>query len=132
MINRIKKHIKCRNKIFQLWLKSKSERAHLKHKNKRNEVKMQIKLAKRRDVQNKIDHKNPKEFFSFIRKMNGVVSDIKINGELPEIAFNDYFSNDCEPRVSPTWDYCTASDNSQQTQSIYFSYVTVEKVFTKN
>ena len=34
---------------------------------------MEIKLSKRRDVQNKIDHKNPREFFNYIRKMMGGV-----------------------------------------------------------
>ena len=121
---------KSRDIHFQLWLKSKSERAHLNYKNKRNEINMEIKLARRRDVQNKIDHENPKEFFNYIRKMKGVVSDTKINGELTANAFNDYFSNACEPRVSPISDFCIASDNNQQTHSMYFSYVTDEEVCT--
>ena len=104
--NRIKRHIKIRDKLFQLWLNSNSERAHLNYKNKRNEINMEIKLAKRRDVQNKIDHKNPREFFNYIRKMKGEVYDTKINGDLTANAFNDYFLNACEPRVSPISDYC--------------------------
>ena len=51
--NRIKRHIKIRGKFFQLWLKSKSETTYLNYKNIRNEINMEIKLAKRRDVQNK-------------------------------------------------------------------------------
>ena len=129
--NRIKTHIKLREKLFQLWLNSKSERAHLNYKNKRNEINMEIKLAKRRDVQNKIDHKDPGEFFNYIRKMKGVVFDTKIIGDLTANAFNDYFLNACEPRVSPISAFCIASDNSQQTQSMYSSYVTDEEVCTK-
>ena len=49
--NCIKRLTKFPDKLFQLWLKSKSERAHLKHKNKRNEVNMEIKWAERRAVQ---------------------------------------------------------------------------------
>ena len=91
---------------------------------------MEIKLAKRRDVQNRIDHKDPREFFNYIRKMKGVVFDTKINGDLTANAFNDYFLNACEPRVAPISDYCMASDNNQQAQSMYFSYITEEEVCT--
>ena len=45
-------------------------------------------------------------------------------------AFNDYFLKACELRVSPISDYCIPSDNNQQTQSMYFSYVTDEEVCT--
>ena len=91
---------------------------------------MEINLAKRRDVQNKVDHKNPREFFNYIKKMKGVVSDTKVNGNLTANAFNDYFLNASEPRVSPISDFCNVSDNIQQTQSMYFSYVTDEEVCT--
>ena len=87
--NRIKRHIKLRVKLFQLWLNSKSERAHLNYKNKRNEINMEIKLAKRGDVQNKTDHKDPRDFFNHIMKMKGVVFDTKITGDLTANAFND-------------------------------------------
>ena len=76
---------------------------------------MEIKLAKRRDVQNKIDHKYLREFFSYIRKIKGVVSDSKRNGDLKANAFNDYFLNACEPRVSPISAYCIGSENNHQT-----------------
>ena len=66
--NRIKRHIKIRDKLIQLWFNSKSERAHLNYKNKRNEINMEIKLAKRRDVHNKIDPKDLRDFFKYIRK----------------------------------------------------------------
>ena len=36
--NRIKRHIKLRDKLLQLWLNSKLERTHLNYKNKRNET----------------------------------------------------------------------------------------------
>ena len=91
---------------------------------------MEIKLAKRRDVQNKIDHKNPREFFQLYQENDGRSFDTKINGDLRANAFNDYFLNACEPRVSPSSDYCIRSDNKQQTQSMYFSYVTDEEVCT--
>ena len=65
---------------------------------------MEIKLAKRSVVQNKIDHKDPREFFNYIKKMKGVMFDTKINGDLTANAFNDYFFNACEPRVSPISD----------------------------
>ena len=58
--------------------------------------------------------------------MKGVVSDTKINGELTANAFNNYFLSACEPRVSPISDECFASENNQQTQSMYFSCVTEE------
>ena len=58
--------------------------------------------------------------------MKGEVFDTKINGDLTANAFNDYFLNACEPIVSPISDYCIASDNNQQTQSMNFSYVTDE------
>ena len=89
--NRIKRHKKICDKLSELWLNSKSERAHLKYKNKRNKVHMEIELAKRRDLQNKIDRKNLKEFFSYTSKMKEVVSDTKINIKLTANAFNDYF-----------------------------------------
>ena len=38
---------------------------------------MEIKLTKRRDVQNKVDHKISEDFFSYIKKIKGVVSDTK-------------------------------------------------------
>ena len=56
--NCIKRHIKSRDKLFQLWDKSKSERAHLKYKNRRNEVNMEFKMAKRRDLQKTGDLNN--------------------------------------------------------------------------
>ena len=59
----MKGHKEIRDKLFQLWPKSKSERAHLNYRNKRNEINVENKLARRRDVQNQIDHKNPREFF---------------------------------------------------------------------
>ena len=62
--------------------------------------------------------------------MNGVVSDTKIKRDLTANAFNDYFLNACEPRVSSISDHCIASDSHQQTQSVYFSYVTDEEVCT--
>ena len=128
--NRNKRQIKIRDKLFQLWFKSKSEKAHLNYKNKRNKIIMESKMAKRRDAQNKTNCKNPMEFFNYFRKMKGEFFDTKINGDLTAKAFNDYFSNACEPRVSPISDYCIPSDNNQQTQSMYFSYVTDEEVCT--
>ena len=68
IINRIKRHIKVRNKLFQLWLESKSERAHLNYKNKRNEVNMEIKMAKPKNIQNKIGRKIPGSFTSILGK----------------------------------------------------------------
>ena len=62
--------------------------------------------------------------------MKGRVSDTKIKGDLTANAFNEYFLNACEPRVSPISDNCIASDNNQQAQSMYFSYVTDEEVCT--
>ena len=91
---------------------------------------MESKLAKRRDVQNKIYHENPREFFNVLMKIKGVVFDTKINGDLTANAFNEYFLNACEPRISLISDYCIGSDNNQQTQSLYFSYVTEEEVCT--
>ena len=88
-------------------------------------------MAKRRDVRNKIDHKNSREFFTKIRKMKGVVSDTEKYGDLTANASIDYFLNACEPRVSPNSDCCIASESNEQTQSMYFSYVTDEEFCTK-
>ena len=52
---------------------------------------MEIILAKRRNVQNKIGLENPREFFIFIRKMKGVASDAQINGVVTAKDFNDFF-----------------------------------------
>ena len=62
--------------------------------------------------------------------MKGVVSDTKTNGDLTANAFNECFLNACEPRGSPISEYCIASDNKQQTQSMYFLYVSDEEVCT--
>ena len=70
------------------------------------------------------------EFFSFIRKMKGIVSDTELKGDFTANAFNDYFLNACEPRVSPISDYCFASEINEQTLSIHFSYVTDEEACT--
>ena len=59
--------------------------------------------------------------------MKRVVFDTKIKGELTASVFNDYFLNACESRVSPISEYCIASENNQQTQSMNFSYVTDEE-----
>ena len=90
---------------------------------------MEIKLAKRRDEQNKIDHKNHMEFFSYFGKKNGVVSGTIINRELTANTSMITFIA-CEPRVSQISDFRHASENNQQTQSMYFSYVTDEEVCT--
>ena len=63
--------------------------------------------------------------------MKGVVSDTKISGDSTENAFNEYFLNAGEPRVSPISECCIASDYNQQTQSLFFSYVTDEEVCTR-
>ena len=128
--NRIKRHIRIRDILLQLWLNSKSQRAHLNYINKRNEINMEIKLAKRRDVQNKIYQKKSREIFNYIRKMKVEVFATKINGELAANTFNDYFLNTCEPRVLPISLYCCPSDKNQPTQSVFFSYVTNEGVCT--
>ena len=60
--------------------------------------------------------------------MKEVVFDTKINGDLTANVLIDYFLNACEPRVSPISDYCIASDNNQQSHSMYFSNVTDEEV----
>ena len=67
--NRFRTHMKIRDKLLPLWLKSKSESAHPKCKIKRNEVKMENKLAKWRDVQNKIDQKIPRSFSVILGKL---------------------------------------------------------------
>ena len=91
---------------------------------------MEIKLPKRRNVQNKTDQKNPREFFNYVGKMKEVVSHTIIYGDLTAKAFNGYFLNACGPRVSPISDNCIVSDITQQTQSVYFPYVTDEEVCT--
>ena len=51
--NRIKRHISVRDKLYQTWIKTKSDEAHEKYRRKRNEVNMEIKMAKRKHVQQK-------------------------------------------------------------------------------
>ena len=74
-----------------------------KRQNKRNEVIEEIKLAQRRDVQNKIDHKNPKKVSSLLRRKEFLISDTDIKGKLTANVYN-YFLNDCEPGIFPISD----------------------------
>ena len=78
--NRVKRHIANRDKLYQLWMKIKSNKDYEKYKKKRNEVNMEIKKAKRNEVQTKLDHKNSKELFSYVKKCDSFVED-----------FNNYF-----------------------------------------
>ena len=52
--NRIKRHTKIRDKLFQLWLKPKSQRTHLNYRSKINEINKEIKLAKRETYKTKL------------------------------------------------------------------------------
>ena len=94
--NRIKRHIAIKNKLYQLWLKTKSEEHYEKYKKKRNGVNMEIKIAKQNDVQSKIDRSSPKEFFKYIKSMKGENNQVKISSKLSADDFNNYFITDCD------------------------------------
>ena len=66
--NRIKRNMKIRNEFVQLWVKFKSRRALLKYKNEQNEIKMENKMAKRRDAPTKLIIKIPRSFSVILGK----------------------------------------------------------------
>ena len=57
----MKRHIANRDKLYQLWIKTKAEHDYKKYKKKRKEVNMEIKVAKRNEVQNKLKQNILKE-----------------------------------------------------------------------
>ena len=65
--NRIRRHIASRDRHYQLEIKTKSNEDYEKYKKKTNEVNMEIKKAKRNEVQTKIDHNNS-EIFRYVKK----------------------------------------------------------------
>ena len=60
--NRIKRHIKIRDKLFQLWLNYKSEKAHLNYINKRNEINMRLNWLSEEMYKTKLIIKIPGSF----------------------------------------------------------------------
>ena len=76
--NRIKRQIAIRDKLYQVWIKTKTTEDHQKYKKKRNQVNMEIKLAKRNEVQSKIEQNKPKELFRYIAKMKGTDTQVKV------------------------------------------------------
>ena len=122
--NRIKRHIAIKDKLYQLWLKTKSEEHYEKYKKKRNEVNMEIKIAKRNDVQFKIDRSSPKESFRYIKSMKGENSQVKISSKLSADDFNNYFITACDQqKVIQVTGKCIY-DQGYQPQTLFFYRVT--------
>ena len=122
--NRIKRHIAIKDKLYQLLLKTKSEEHYEKYKKKRNEVNMEIKIAKRNDVQFKIDRSSPKEFFRYIKSMKGENSQVKISSKLSADDFNNYFITACDQqKVIQVTGKCIY-DQGYQPQTLFFYRVT--------
>ena len=94
--NRIKRHIVIRDKIYQLWIRTKSPEVFDRYKVKRNEVNKKIRAAKRNDIQNKVDRNNPKELFKYIKRSR-VETQVKKSSEFTVDQFNDYFITACDP-----------------------------------
>ena len=126
--NRIRRHIAIKDKLYQLWLKTKSEEHYEKYKKKRHEVNMEIKIAKRNDVQFKIDRSSPKEFFRYIKSMKGENSQVKISSKLSADDFNNYFITACDQqKVIQVTGKCVY-DQGYQLQTLFFYRVTeIEK-----
>ena len=68
--NRIQRQIASRDKLYQLqlWIKTITKHDSENYKKKRNEVNMEIKIAKRNEVQNKGKRTIPKELRRHIKK----------------------------------------------------------------
>ena len=125
--NRIKRHIANRDKLYQLWIKTKSEHDYETYKKKRNEVNMEIKIAKRNEVQNKVKQNNPKELYRHIKKMKGSDTQVKNCGELSVEDFNEYFVTACDKQnntPAAKW----KSQQVDQPQSMFLRPVTDDEV----
>ena len=66
--NRIKRHIANKDELYQLWIKTKSNKYYAKYKKKRNEVNMKIKEAKRNEIQIELDHNISEERFRYVQR----------------------------------------------------------------
>ena len=127
--NRIKRHIVIRDKIYQLWIRTKSPEIFNKYKEKRNEINKEIRAAKRNEVQNKVDQNNPKELYRYIKRSRGGETQVKKSSELTVDHFNDYFITACDPEnntpVTNNW----TSQRGYQSQSMYFFPVTNDEIY---
>ena len=125
--NRIKRQIATRDKLYQLWIKTKTELDHEKYKKKRNEVNMEIKIAKRNEVQNKIEQNNPKELYRHFKKMKGTDTQVKNFGGLSVEDFNKYFVTACDKQnntSAPKW----KSQQVDQPQSMFLRPVNDDEI----
>ena len=127
--NRIKRHIVIRDKIYQLWIRTKSPEVFHRYKVKRNEVNKEIRAAKRNDVQSKVDRNNPKELFKYIKRSRGVETQVKKSSELTVDQFNDYFITACDPEINAPMSSKWTSQQGYHSQSMYFFPVTNEEVY---
>ena len=98
--NRFKRHIVIRDKIYQLWIRTKSLEVFNRYKVKRNEVNKERRAAKRNDVQNKVDRNNQQELFKYIKRSRGVETQVKKSSELTLDQLNDYFITACDPEIN--------------------------------
>ena len=96
--NRIKKEITNRDKLYRIWIRSKAREDFEKYRKERNEVNMEIKIAKRNDVQDKPEQNNPNDFFKFIKQLKGSGNREKKCNELPVDDFNNYFISTCDTK----------------------------------
>ena len=71
--------------------KTKSSKDYEKYKKKRNEVNLEIKKAKRNEVQTKLDHNISKELFRYVKKVKGTSNQVTKYADLSVEDFNNYF-----------------------------------------
>ena len=88
---------------------------------------MEIKIAKRNDVQEKIEQNNPKEFFKYIKKMKGSGNQVNKCSELSVDDFNNYFITSCDTD-NTTLAHKWKSWQNDQPQSMFFSPVTDDEI----
>ena len=127
--NRIKRHIVIRDKIYQLWIRTKSPEIFNKYKEKRNEINKEIRAAKRNEVQNKVDQNNPKELYRYIKRSRGGETQVKKSSELTVDHFNDYFITACDPENNTPVTNKWTSQRGYQSQSMYFFPVTNDEIY---
>ena len=87
---------------------------------------MEIKIAKRNEVQNKIEQ-NPNEFYRHINKMKGADNQVKKCSDLSVDDFNNYFITACDAqnnKLAHKW----KSQQADQQQSMYFFPVTEDEI----
>ena len=125
--NRMKRHIANRDKLYQLWIKTKAEHDYKKYKKKRKELNMENKIAKQNAVQNKIKQNDPKELYRQNKKMKRTDTQVKNCGELYVEDCNKNFVTACDKQnrtSAPKW----KSQQVEQPQSMFLRPVTDDEI----